>query len=83
MAKYSKRLCGVTGQARNATTSFETQNGLSMDNASDNIVQLTNQYILDSLFYRLYAQILYFNTFIILLFMFRALLCSSSGGQLY
>ena len=33
--------------------------------------------------YQLYAQILYFNKFIIFLFMFRALLCSSSGGQLY
>jgi len=37
----------------------------------------------DSLFfYQLDAQILYFNTFIILIYMFRALLCSSSGGQL-
>ena len=34
-------------------------------------------------FYQLDAQILYFNTYIILLYMFRALLCSSSGGQLY
>jgi len=34
-------------------------------------------------FYQLDAQILYFNTFITLLYMFRALLCSSSGGQLY
>jgi hypothetical protein len=35
----------------------------------------------DSLsFYRLDAQILYFNTFIFL-YMFRALMCSSSGGQ--
>jgi len=33
--------------------------------------------------YQLDAQILYFNTFIIFLYMFRALLCSSSGGQLY
>ena len=32
-------------------------------------------------FYQLDAQILYFNTFIIFLYMFRALLCSSSGGQ--
>ena len=54
-----------------------------MDNVSDNTVQLTNRYILDSLFYQLDAQILYFNTFIILLYMFRALLCSSSAGQLY
>jgi len=36
----------------------------------------------DSLIYQLAAQILYFNTFIVLLYMFRALLCSSSGGQL-
>jgi len=34
-------------------------------------------------FYQLYAQILYFNTFITFLYMFRPLLCSSSGGQLY
>jgi len=35
-------------------------------------------------FYQLDAQILYiFNTFITFLYMFRALLCSSSGGQLY
>jgi len=34
-------------------------------------------------FYYLDAQILYFNTFTTLLYMFRALLCSSSGGQLY
>ena len=33
-------------------------------------------------FYQLDAQILYFNTFITLLYMFRALLCSSSGGQI-
>jgi len=37
----------------------------------------------DSLFYRLDAQILYFNTFITFPYMFRALLCSSSGGQLH
>jgi len=37
----------------------------------------------DSLFYELDAQILYFNTFITSPYMFRALLCSSSGGQLY
>ena len=40
------------------------------------------QEILRSLFYHLDAQILYFNTFIIFLYMFRALLCSSSGGQI-
>ena len=34
-------------------------------------------------FYQLDAQILYFDTFITFLYMFRALLCSSSGGQLY
>ena len=34
-------------------------------------------------FYQLDVQILYFNTFIIFLYMFRALLYSSSGGQLY
>jgi len=33
-------------------------------------------------YYQLDAQIFYFNTFIILLYMFRALLCSSSGGQI-
>ena len=33
-------------------------------------------------YYQLDAQILYFNTFIILLYMFRALLCSFSGGQI-
>jgi len=32
-------------------------------------------------FYQLEAQILYFNTFITFLYMFRALLCSSSEGQ--
>jgi len=37
----------------------------------------------DSLFYQLDEQIFYFNTFIILLYMFRALLCSSSGGQMH
>ena len=38
----------------------------------------------DSLFfYQLDAQIIYFDTFITFLYMFRALLCSSSGGQLY
>jgi len=34
-------------------------------------------------FYQLDAQILYFNTFITFFYMFRALLYSSSGGQLY
>jgi len=34
------------------------------------------------LFYQFDAQILYFNTFTIFLYMFRALLCSSSGGQI-
>jgi len=33
-------------------------------------------------FYQLDAQILYFNTFITFLYMFRALLRSSSGGQI-
>ena len=33
-------------------------------------------------FYQLDAQILYFNTFIMFPYMFRALLCSSSGGQI-
>jgi hypothetical protein len=33
-------------------------------------------------YYQLDAQILYFNTFITFLYMFRALLCSSSGGQI-
>ena len=37
----------------------------------------------DSLFYyQLDEQIFYFNTFIILRYMFRTLLCSSSGGQI-
>jgi len=35
-----------------------------------------------SFFYELDAQILYLNTFITFLYMFRALLCSSSGGQI-
>jgi len=33
-------------------------------------------------FYQLDTQILYCNTFITFLYMFRALLCSSSGGQI-
>jgi len=33
-------------------------------------------------FFELDAHSLYFNTFIIFLYMFRALLCSSSGGQI-
>ena len=33
-------------------------------------------------FYQLDAQILYFNTFITFLYMFRAIMFSSSGGQL-
>ena len=33
-------------------------------------------------FYQLDAQILYFYTFSIFQYMFRALLCSSSGGQI-
>ena len=37
----------------------------------------------DSLFYKLGVQILYFSTFIIFLYLFRALLWSSSGGQMY
>jgi len=37
----------------------------------------------DSLFfYQFDAQILYFNTFTIFLYMFRALLCSHSGGKI-
>jgi len=36
----------------------------------------------DCPFYQIDAQILYFNTFITLLYMFRALFCSSSGGQI-
>jgi len=47
------------------------------------VVMIINIFSFDSLFYQLDTQILYFNTFIILLYMFRALLCSSSGGQLY
>jgi len=33
-------------------------------------------------YYQLDARILYFNTFITFLYMFRALLCSSSGGKI-
>jgi hypothetical protein len=40
------KLPGVTGQARNATTSFEAWNCLITDEILDNIVQHTNQYIL-------------------------------------
>jgi hypothetical protein len=36
----------------------------------------------NSRFYQLDAQTLYFNTFITFLYMFRALLCSSSGGKI-
>ena len=36
----------------------------------------------DRFFYQLDAQILYFNTFITFLYMVRALMCSSSGGQI-
>ena len=49
---------------------------------------VTNKYIiyltlnLIVFFYQLDAQFLYFNTFITFLYTFRALLCSSSGGQL-
>ena len=32
-------------------------------------------------FYQLDTQIVYYKTFIIFIYMFRALLCSSSGGQ--
>ena len=54
-------------------------------------IHITNFYVLLTLHpnimivfvYQLDAQILYFNTFIKFLYMFRALLCSSSGGQLY
>jgi len=42
-----------------------------------------NKYVYnDSPFYQLGAKILYFNTFIIILYTFRAQLCSSSGGQI-
>ena len=40
-------------------------------------------YIIISLSYQLDAHILYINTLIVFLYMFRALLCSSSEGQLY
>ena len=39
--------------------------------------------IMIAFLYQLDAQILYFNTFFTFLYMFRALLCSSSRGQLY
>jgi len=43
----------------------------------------TDRSISNSLFYQLDAQVLYFfNTFITFLYMFRALLCLSSGGQI-
>jgi len=45
------------------------------------VVWLTT--VLVYFYYQLDAQVVYFNTFIMLLYMFRALLCSSSGGQLY
>jgi len=38
---------------------------------------LNTVYEISLFFYQLDAQILYFNTFIIFLYMFRALLCSS------
>jgi len=41
-----------------------------------------NLVVYDSLFCQLYAQILCFNTFVTFLYMFRALICSSSGGQI-
>ena len=57
-------------------------------NVCERDIVISNRHIVycivnDSLFYQLAAQILYFNTFITFLYMFRALLCSSSGGQLY
>jgi len=50
---------------------------------ADSFESIVDYRISDSLFYQLDAQILYFNTFITPLYMFRALLCSSSGGKLY
>jgi len=47
------------------------------------MVLLFERLVFDSLFYQLDAQILYSDTFIIVLYIFRALLCSSLGGQLY
>jgi len=46
-----------------------------------NILLAVHPNIIIDFFYQLDAQILYFNTFITILYMFRALLCSSSGGQ--
>ena len=48
-----------------------------------NVLLTVNPNAMIVFFYQLDAQILYFNTFITFLYMFRALLCSSSGGQLY
>jgi len=49
-------------------------------NVNINIITLYDS--LFFIFYQLDAQILYSNIFITFLYMFRELLCSSSGGQL-
>ena len=45
-------------------------------------VMLTLEHHNNNLIYQLDAKILYFNTLITSLYMFRALLCSSSGGKI-
>jgi len=49
---------------------------------AENAILKENFLCFNSLFYELDAQILYFNTFITFICMFRGILCSSSGGQI-
>ena len=47
-----------------------------------NVLLTVHPNVIIVFFYQIDAQILYFNTFSTSLYMFRALLCSSSGGQI-
>ena len=53
------------------------------NNTKNTVQTVQNTVNIISLFYQLDAHVLYFHTFITFLYMFRVLLCSSSGGQLY
>jgi len=66
---------------------YDARNAITVDNQKYAIINFyvlltVHPNIMIVFFYQLDAKILHFNTFIIFVYMFRALLCSSSGGQL-
>jgi len=77
-SRYSRRECYDTLPKLYKSTAFPRANTIPV---SFDVLLTAHLSIILSID-QLNAQILFYNKFIIYLYMFRALLCSSSGGQI-